>query len=157
MAWKNKSKRCCAYWVSIVTEPLVYSICLKGFPGANQALENLQRTTGLTRHIRLASTHPDSPEIAFVGELVRTLQPVCCFVWRLESRVSNIDANRGTFDHALWGLLDEQRRTDRHVARNGKTCRALGIARHRIPRLEQSRDGKCLASCRNPRVICHRL
>ena len=50
----------------------------------------------------------------------------------------------------LWGLLDEQRRTDRHVARNGKTCRALGIARHRIPRLEQPRDGKCLASCRNP-------
>ncbi len=75
MAWKNKSKKCYAYWVSIVTEPLVYSICLKGFPGANQALENLQRTTGLTRHIRLASTHPDSPEIAFVGELVRTLQP----------------------------------------------------------------------------------
>jgi hypothetical protein len=58
-----------------VNDPLVYSICLNGFPGANQALENLNRSTRLTRHVRLASTHRESPEIAFVIEWLRAQTP----------------------------------------------------------------------------------
>lgn len=58
-----------------MTERAIYSLCLKNFPGANYALENLDRTCGMTRHIRLASTQHDGPEVEFIRELLRTQQP----------------------------------------------------------------------------------
>jgi len=58
-----------------VNDPLLCSICLNGFPGANQALENLNRATRMTRHIRLASTNRASPELAFVAEWLRAQTP----------------------------------------------------------------------------------
>lgn len=56
-------------------ERALYSICLKNFPGANYALENLDRACGMSRHIRLASTRFDSPEVTFVSELLRAQKP----------------------------------------------------------------------------------
>ena len=51
------------------------SLCLIGFPGANQALVTLSRTTGLTRHATLASPDPTSPEVAFFAEHLRESRP----------------------------------------------------------------------------------
>ncbi|MEM7114733.1 MAG: hypothetical protein AAF614_20015 [Chloroflexota bacterium] len=44
----------------------IFTICRKAFPGANRALINLSQTTQLTRHMALASTNPNSPEIQFL-------------------------------------------------------------------------------------------
>src|SRR5581483_8169579 len=40
-----------------------FSLCLRSFPGASQALLQLSRATGLLRHVTLASPNPASPEI----------------------------------------------------------------------------------------------
>jgi glycosyltransferase involved in cell wall biosynthesis len=53
----------------------IVTVCLKGFPGANRALVELDRTTGLTRHVALASTNPRSPEILFLAALLRERRP----------------------------------------------------------------------------------
>ncbi len=51
------------------------SLCLRGFPGANRALVNLNRLADLGRHITLASPDPHGAEARFVAELCRERQP----------------------------------------------------------------------------------
>jgi len=58
-----------------VPPELIVSLCLQSFPGANQALIHLSRTTGLTRHISLAGTRPDGPEVHFLSGYLREQPP----------------------------------------------------------------------------------
>lgn len=58
----------------MAAEPIV-TLCLRSFPGVDQALVSLNRTTGLTRHVTLASPSPTSPEVAFTIEYLRERQP----------------------------------------------------------------------------------
>jgi glycosyltransferase involved in cell wall biosynthesis len=52
-----------------------FSVCVKGFPGADHALRSLERTVGLTRHFSLASTNPRSPEVRFLAQHLREQRP----------------------------------------------------------------------------------
>ena len=53
----------------------IFTICRKAFPGANQALVNLSQTTQQARHVALASTNPESPELQFLIWHLQETQP----------------------------------------------------------------------------------
>jgi glycosyltransferase involved in cell wall biosynthesis len=58
----------------VAGKPIV-SLCLRGFPGVDRALASLSRTTGLTRHVTLASPDPASLEAKFLAEHLRDSRP----------------------------------------------------------------------------------
>ncbi len=51
------------------------TFCLTGFPGAHRALATLACTTGLTRHLSIASPDPGGVEIEFCSAHVRDVRP----------------------------------------------------------------------------------
>jgi glycosyltransferase involved in cell wall biosynthesis len=51
------------------------SLCLRTFPGTNQALAQLSRATGLTRHVTLASPDPAGAEVTFLAAHLRERRP----------------------------------------------------------------------------------
>lgn len=53
----------------------VLSVCPQGFPGTDTALANLARTSGLSRHVSLASAAPDGPEFRFIETLLQSEPP----------------------------------------------------------------------------------
>ncbi len=53
----------------------IVTLSYRGFPGADRALVELSRTTGLTRHVRVASPLPGSAETGFVSAWLREQRP----------------------------------------------------------------------------------
>lgn len=51
------------------------SLSLRGFPGVDQSLVYLSQTTGLTRHLTLASPNPEGLEARFFAEHLRESRP----------------------------------------------------------------------------------
>jgi hypothetical protein len=53
----------------------ILSLCLAAFAGADRAAVNLSLTTGLSRHVTLASPNPRSPEVDFTIAHLREHRP----------------------------------------------------------------------------------
>ena len=53
----------------------IVSLCLGAYAGADRAAANLSLTTGLSRHVTLASSDPRSPEVAFMVAHLRERRP----------------------------------------------------------------------------------
>lgn len=58
------------------SEPLI-TICVSGFPGTNRSLMNLEKTTGLTRHLVLRGSDVNDPGVEFYIEYLRKKKPKC--------------------------------------------------------------------------------
>lgn len=56
------------------TEGLI-TFCVKGFPGTNRSLINLEKTTGLTRHFVLSGSKSSATEVKFFIDYVKRRRP----------------------------------------------------------------------------------
>src|SRR5919108_1140859 len=56
-------------------KPKIITFCVKGFPGTNRSLMNLEKTTGLTKHFVLTGFNQDSPEAQFFTDYLKTMRP----------------------------------------------------------------------------------
>lgn len=55
----------------------IITLCVGGFPGTNRSLSNLEKTTGLTRHLVLRGADPGGAEVKFYIELLKEKKPKC--------------------------------------------------------------------------------
>lgn len=56
-------------------KPDIVTFCVRGFPGTNRSLMNLEKTARLSRHFVLASSSQDAPEIKFFINYLKTERP----------------------------------------------------------------------------------
>ena len=56
------------------TEGLI-TFCVKGFPGTNRSLINLEKTTGLTRHFVLSGSKPVDTDVKFFIDYIKRKRP----------------------------------------------------------------------------------
>ncbi len=55
----------------------IITLCVGGFPGTNRSLINLEKTTGLTRHLVLGGSDPGGAEVKFYIGLLKEKNPKC--------------------------------------------------------------------------------
>lgn len=55
----------------------IITLCVGGFPGTNRSLLNLEKTTGLTRHLVLSGAERGGAEVKFYIGLLKEKQPKC--------------------------------------------------------------------------------
>ena len=53
----------------------IITFCVRGFPGTNRSLMNLEKTTGLSKHFILTSLNQYGPEIKFFINYIKTVKP----------------------------------------------------------------------------------
>jgi glycosyltransferase involved in cell wall biosynthesis len=53
----------------------ILTFCVKGFPGTNRSLVNLEKNTGLSRHFILANSDKGGPEIKFFVDYLKHKNP----------------------------------------------------------------------------------
>ena len=62
-------------WKILMAKKGIFTFCVRGFPGSNKALAQLEGTTGLTRHFVIESMHPRGVDIKFFALYLREQTP----------------------------------------------------------------------------------
>jgi len=132
----------------------VITLCVGGFPGTNRSLLNLEKTTGLTRHIVLRGSEADGADVKFYIELLREKKPTCVLFggWSpvydvfLKS-IRSLKTEAGVYWTSSPGQVDiseeaeymvsliNSRRIKHRIFANGELAKALSGVSHNVKHL----------------------